>query len=617
MRWKTLLAAAVAAVLFVATRWPLLHGDGAVHGTNVDTSIIALMGRQWLNGGGLDVFTWGALHLGPLTSMITAGWAVPLLALQVEWPWPLAVRLAAMAEMALGAAMLAWAAARVDRRAGAALLLLLAVGPPVLLRMSLFPLGHEMAFLLGAAILAIVSQHWTAEPGRGWLTRWPGRAAFGVLCGIGWWMNRTIAPVLAGALLIAILRSDFFARVRPSLGIRDRLLLRPRKGVRMNGIVQALLFVVWWSGVLLLVIQFTSELVDRIWFPFLTWPLVDGLLLAAAAQLGWLITNPPAVRLRDVTLEPLREIAPVLAGIVVGMSPAWIATYIRPVPYLYESGTPLHLSLQTVWRDIRWYGPRVPSDLGFDPTPAGMLCAVLFAVAAISGLRHHRREVRAFFTLTPGRWSVRAAFAAVLLATALSTLLVQNALHVRYMLVGVATISALGVFEVLRWWDTRQPRLRALAALTAGVWLVTFATSALIHRVRSVEPRIETVPLAVEHARRLDCRVTYANRFLAPAYRLLDDERTAWIAYIGIDLTPQYSEAAKRRPGRRCYMTDESFVFPLPGDLPAPRKGRPVPTLAGYRAQKFGGLPPVTEPPVSPPARPSAALPPDRPPAAR
>lgn len=585
--------AAIAAALFLALRWPLLHGNGVIDGTNVDTSILALMGRKMFEGGGFDVFAWGVRHLGSLTSILTAAWAWPLSMLDVPWLWPRAVRLAAMTEVAAGIVLIAYAVARIDRRAAGATALILVLGPPELFRMSVYALGHEMAFFLGGVIVAMAAQHLTAPEGRGWLATPGRRFLFGLVAGIGWWMNKTVAFAIGGVLIVMVLRSRLFERLRTERILLDRLLLRPHK---LPGMIEAAAFVFWWSGLALLAYYLVCTLFDLPTLNFILGNVADGVALAV---LGQAIVLLPSLR---GAWRPSREVlafAQALAGWALGYLPAWLVDRYN-WEWLAGGSVQRYRPPSLLAEEVATHGRYVvTSFLGVNDTPAGILYALALLALAVSMLIHYRRDVARYLRLTPSQWGVRTLFASVLVATLIALLVIRDSLRSRYLLATLGPLVALLALEGVRWWDSRRLAARAAASLAFGACLISIATGSLYSReVLYVKPE----PLSALHMKpdpllvlarvdTLGCRVCYTNYYQAYDYRLLSDERVAFLPYTGgVDLTPSDTRAAQQLPGQRCYITLEGSVFPLKGDLMVTRYGKPAPTreaLANRSATLF------------------------------
>ena len=589
--WRTATVAVVTAVLFLAIRWSLLYGEGALQGINVDSSILALMGKKMYEGRGFDIFTWGVRHLGTLTPAITALWAVPLKALDIQWVWPLAVRYAAMTEVALGIFFISWGVARIDRRAAAVTAFVLALGPPELYRLSLYPLAHEMAFFIGAAVIAIVTQHLTAPPGKGWLDKTWGRIGLGFVAGFGWWMNRTIVYALLGTLIVLTLRSDWFSRVWSPTLWKDRVLLRPPAGSKpLPGLIEAAAFVFQWTGVILIAIYCVRDYHYLPTINFILGPVVDGLILIGMAQLLVLAVRPPkamlaeAFRFTPETRAELKFLGQAAIGFAIGFMPSFLARVLDWYPRAYEIGfrfrNPSDLNY-----DFRVHGPYIlPNLVGVGPTPAGWVWSIALAALVISLLVHYRKDVIAFLKLTPSReWGARTFYSAMLVSTIIMTLLVFNTMRTRYWTTIFGPLFALLALEGFRWWDTKRREVRAFATIAVGACLISMATGAIYSRVLFFKPDHMVL---LNRVKALDCKVCYVSIYNSYDFRMLTNEQIGFISYGTYDFTPEDTYAYRRLPGQRCYMTNEGSVFPLAGDLQLKGRNRFMPTKAKYIASK-------------------------------
>jgi len=206
-------AAALAAILavFTALRLPLLKREAAARGWNGDSAIYGLMAKRIHDGTGFDVFFWGQTYMGPLTPALAAGIRRALLdpaGMGAEGA-PIALRLASMSEIAFGICVSFLALARLFGLViAAAAGLWMAVGPPFFIRLSVLNrsgLGPEMAFALGSLLFFLAADALSGP--RPILDGFAGRFAFGLVAGIGWWMNETIVFVLVPAAGVALGRS--------------------------------------------------------------------------------------------------------------------------------------------------------------------------------------------------------------------------------------------------------------------------------------------------------------------------------------------------------------------------------------------------------------------------
>jgi hypothetical protein len=201
---------ALAAILgvFVLLRLPLLSVGAAPRGWNGDASIFGLMAKKIHDGEGFDVFYWGQNYMGPLTSALAAGLRRAFLdpaGFGAE-AGPIALRLAILVELAVGSAFFVAGLARLfGQTVALGTGLALALGPPHLIRLAAGERpGPEMAFALGSFLFWLAADA-LSRP-QAVLDRPAGRFVFGLVAGIGWWMNQTIVFVLVPAASVALLR---------------------------------------------------------------------------------------------------------------------------------------------------------------------------------------------------------------------------------------------------------------------------------------------------------------------------------------------------------------------------------------------------------------------------
>ncbi len=206
-------AAAIAVILtvFVLVRLPLLTRDASARGWNGDSAIFGLMAKKIHDGRGFDVFFWGQNYMGPLTPALAAGIRKAVLdpAGLGEEGGPISLRLASMSELAFGICVFFLGLALLfGRPVAMAAGVWMAIGPPFFIRLSALNksgLGPEMAFALGSVLFFLAADALTRP--QPLLDRPAGRFVFGLVAGIGWWMNETIVFVLVPAAVVALLRS--------------------------------------------------------------------------------------------------------------------------------------------------------------------------------------------------------------------------------------------------------------------------------------------------------------------------------------------------------------------------------------------------------------------------
>jgi hypothetical protein len=207
----TLVGLAAVLAVFVLVRLPLLTKDASARGWNGDSAIFGLMAKKIHDGRGFDVFFWGQNYMGPLTPALAAGIRKAVLdpAGVGEEGGPISLRLASMGEIAFGICVFFLGLALLFGRPVAfAAGLWMAVGPPFFIRLSALNrsgLGPEMAFALGSVLFWLAADALTRP--QPILDRPAGRFVFGLVAGIGWWMNETIAFVLVPSLVVVLWRS--------------------------------------------------------------------------------------------------------------------------------------------------------------------------------------------------------------------------------------------------------------------------------------------------------------------------------------------------------------------------------------------------------------------------
>ena len=544
----------LAAIAFFLWHAPLLSEAGRVRGFNSDAAIITLMGKKMSDGRGFDLFFWGQNYVGPLSSMFIA--AAGFLTGGVN---ALAMRVGVFVEVFLGIAAFGWLTARVDRRAGALAIALLLLTPPVILRMMITPLGAEMAFLMSALLAAIVVQHLTAPEGRGWLGTWSGQFVFGVVAGIGWWMNQQVVFALLAAALVFALRSSiaraFWLQLRPF----DRVRLRgaPLGWRPMPGILEALAAILSGTGLVLLVAFVVMQLGGLGTLPFVFGPVADPLILIAAVHLllplvlgewrRWRAPHGPreGFEMRSLLVFALGAItgyAPVLLGAMFG----W---YERSYVFAFAPSYPRDMLAQgSILAD-----EVLPHTLGLAGGLVGATWAVSFLVLLGTALMRARRmPVRLFFAAAAG-------------ANLLFFIMTRGG-KPHYFIGTVAMLLALAALGASDLWDSRRTALRVLAVAGVAAAILSIGVSARTwHRDVLAEPDPLALLARVEAA---GCAVTYADFWIAYRYRLLDDERRAWIPYRSQNRTLTESAAAQKLPGQRCLVTNEGDVRQLERDLP-------------------------------------------------
>ncbi len=544
------------AALFLVWHAPLLTPGGRIRGFDSDAAILALMGKKILDGRGFDVFFWGQTYMGPLTSMLTAAWGALLGA-----AGPLALRLAVFVESLAGTLLIWWGVDRIDSRAAVFTAIALALTPPVVLRMMINPLGAEMAFVLSAALFAVVMQHLTAPAGRGWLSRRAGQFAFGTLAGFSWWMNQQVVFVLlAGGIVLAV-RSAIGRRFWRALRLRDRLLLRQH----VPGFVEAFAVVLTAIGCLLLVAYFVGGVVGTPAFPFVFGRVTDALILIAIPQIVVPIVAREWTEWQfALTADEMRELAAVAtfgAGVLAGYAPVWLGA----IFHWYEPGYMFGfepIEPGELIGKVRAFIGMVPHWAGIAMNPVGAAYLIALILVIANGLAHARGPARIFLALIPlanGGWYV-----------------LTRGVKPHYLISSAGMLIALAALGALDWWDSKRISVRVAITGAAIVALVSIAISSQATQneaLRGPDP----MPL-LQRVRDARCAVVYSEFWVAYRYRFLDGEQRAWIPYLSLNTKPApnrtraESFAAQRLPGQRCVIQNDGGVVPIDRDLPLVHK---------------------------------------------
>jgi hypothetical protein len=518
-----LVAATFVSAIFFLWHAPLLSEAGRIRGFNSDAAILALMGKKMFDGRGFDIFFWGQNFLGPLTSMFIA-----LAGALTGAVGPLALRVGLMAEALVGILLVGWGLWRLDQAAATATMVALAVTPPVILRMIITPLGAEMGFVMAAALFALLMYRAPA-------------LVVGLVAGIGWWMNQQVVfTLLAAALLLGFRSPEVQAFVRS---------LRPPKR-QLPGVVEALVWVLTWAGVLLLVTVMALDVLGMGVLPFVVGRMTDPLLmilvphvLLAVAFRDWRRWQFPP----RVVLAPLFRFA---AGFVVGYAPVWLGEVLGWYERTYMFHFPLHYPSAVVTQ--AWEFRVVARHwLGLAPGVLGIVSVLALCGLVLFALRRSARtDERVLIALIP------------LLNVGIYLSVSGSKPH--YLISSVAMLFALAALGACDLWRQRAT-LRVLSIAGGAVIVLSLGVSArAMHRDVLREPDPRPLLARVEAAR---CAVCYADFWIAYRYRLLDGERRAWIASRA-NRTRGESQEMQRLPGQRCLVQDDGTVTLLDHDLP-------------------------------------------------
>jgi hypothetical protein len=562
----------VALMAFLAARIPLITPEGVIRGWNSDSAIIGLMGKKLLEGRGFDIFFWGQNYLGPLTSIVTAGWGAVFRAAGIEPSvGPLALRLAGMTTVGSGIVIFWWGLARRSRAAAAVVAFALAVGPAGFYRISVVPLGTDMSFLFGAILFAMAATHLSAPAGSGILDTVAGRGWFGLLAGIGWWMNATVGFMIGSILLVLLLRAPWYPAVRSRLRLHDRLLFRAEQldWRQISRPARALLIGIETLLLLLLLSFILHHLVSRaipvLFFsnPLLE-PVISLLVLHAALDLSL------ARRRGRLSLDPVRRVAPFAAGFAAGYAPVWIG---RIVP-LYPEGHSFGLRFNYPDTFLRAIGA-FPLEgaapwLGIELDRYGVVAAAGAAGILLYLALHYRREIADFLLLRPRDYGV-IGVAAVASAMGIGVfVLTQYGWDdVRY-LIGVLpagyAVLAWGGVDAFRSGDRGRSVRRAAVALVAVGFVVSQVrgSSGYAAAVRA-EPDPRPV---ISRLHDEGCAVTYAGFWDAYKLRFISAESLRFVPVESRDRTPDDTRRYESLPGRKCHLRYDGTITDYEG---APR----------------------------------------------
>jgi hypothetical protein len=537
---------------FVLWHAPLLGEPGRVRGFNSDAAILGLMGKKMFDGRGFDIFFWGQNYVGALTSMLTAGWGFIL-----GSAGPLALRLAAFTEVLAGLLLVGWAVGRIDRRAGIATMIALALTPPVLLHMMITPLGAEMGYFMAAVLFAFVMQHLTAKEKRGWLSRVGGQLMFGGLSGLAWWMNQQVVFVLLAAGLVVAARSRVItAAIRMLL---DRLRRRPMHVGVVTGshgvsrrLFEAFVWVTTVSGVLLFTAFVVVDIAGFKRLPFVFGSGIDAILLIVVPQ-SLRLALPPWCP-RALTIDEKCEVGAVLrfgAGFALGYLPVWLGAILGWYESSYVFGFPLKQPGQIVALRHE-IADGVAHWIGVADGAIGIACAIAFFAFVAFGLLSSRSRARAFVALVP-------------VANFIFYVL-YGGVQPRYLIASVGMLFGLAALGAVALWDAHRTTVRALVVTGAIVTVLSVGFSAaVIHHAVLEEP--DPLPL-LRRVRAANCAIVYADFWIAYRFAFLDGEQRAWIPYLSQNRTRAASLAAQKLPGQRCLITKEGEVQRIDRDLP-------------------------------------------------
>ncbi|MGA7615259.1 MAG: hypothetical protein WBX15_08760 [Thermoanaerobaculia bacterium] len=568
----------VLAVMF-AIRIPLLTAAGVVRGWSSDSAIIAMMGKKIYEGRGFDIFFWGQNYLGPLSALYTAAAAVLVRILHPsENIWPLASRIGSIACYASGVVFYWLGFRHVSERAAVIVAIFLAIGPPFYFHDSVISYGPEMAFLLGGLLFWIGAGQLTASPGRGPLDSSAGRFAFGLVAGLGWWMNQGVVFSLAGIVWVLVMRASWYPAFRAKWKIADRLLVHTERlgweplasaarfallGVESLALIQIVLFV----------IDDLAPLPFNLFFLYS--PLLEPLLVVVVLQFvlavrgGELrISLHGAKRGSEAAAGELprpsqihrgfRLIVPVAIGAVIGYAPVWLGGmlgwYERSYSFYIDINYPRGLFVETILTFTR----ALPELIGAGAAPLGALWgAGVVVLLGWSGWRN-RREVVAFIFQQPARWGVTGLASAIFTANLVFFCIGQRPLGKMHYLIAALPMA----FGVLSIEIEAAARLGKRQEFLMSV-LLLLGIGSLALGARTVTGSILSEPDPMRVVRSIEregYRVCYADFWVAYKAEFLSGGRIRFIPYLSQDRTRRESAALEALPVPKCIVRSDGTV---------------------------------------------------------
>ncbi len=555
--------------LFILLRLPLLTDPGLHLGWNSDAAIFGFMAQAIYAGRDFPIFFWGQSYMGPLTSLVAAAAGFALHPFGVAPAvGPLALRIAAAVEVLAGL-LFYWAALRraFDRATAMIVVVWLAIGPAYLFFFTIAPIGAEQMFLLSAILFWVAVRTELARP-RQWF-------AFGLLSGIGWWINQGVVFVIAAALGVVILRSRAWAVAWPQPQILDRFLLRARR-LRWRDVDRLVVLSIRAINIVLIV-----------------W-IVDGALFAAGLPL-------PAFFLAEPLVEPvvafmlfhlvvelifgrdLRDACALLAqdwrawlvpamlfacGAVAGYTPVIAGAFLKLYPPSYGLSVPaLPLAgmaghVMTALRSDFW------GFIGSSGEPAAALVAVGIVPLFAAGVLRNRNRLRDLLTLRAADYGPRGMAAATMILCTLFYVSSSRA-HPGSMRYIVSALPMLYAFAAREMWRLR-PRALAFAAALIVSFGLALPRIEQAHRVANGAGEAYSSlpggfdPRPVLHAiESQGYSICYADYWIGYKLQWVSDNRVRFVPFHSYDRTPATSRALEAAPGPKCYVDGDGRVRPF------------------------------------------------------
>jgi len=571
-------------MIFGGLRAPLLSERNLPRGWNSDTAIRGLMANRILDGKRFDVFFWGQNYMGPMTSLVAAGVGVirRTAGLQPKIG-PEGVRLASLIEVALGIVFFAFGLRRIfGGRAALLAALVGAISPPFLFRESVLPNGPEMVLFLGG-ILFWQSARIVTRPG-GFAGASPAETAlFGLVTGIGWWMNPGVLFVPLSVLYCVVSGSGVWERFRFRLRLRDRFWVRPgglgwapmkpvvRALIRFVNVVLSLEFV----HALAHGVGLESQLGFRLPLPFLFWPLAEPVILFFASQVVVSaaygsksvpsLLEPMSPERRRLDLAILRRGGFFAGALALGAAPVWLGGILGwyAKTYSYALGPIPSGAIPERWTSF-WLAD-LWSFLGADKTPWGWAFGAASAAFAAGLAVKNRGAVSRWLRFEPGSYSPGSLAAGTIFFAFVFHLFSSTSAPGQFRYLTAALLPAYGVLAAVGLdfdaWLRSSPRWK-LARMGLPVVFVSAAAclglGSLGERNRIAS---ESDPSPVlDTIRGGGYEICYADYWQAYQLQFLGDESVRFIPYLSRDRNPEETRELAGRPGRRCFVDAKGNV---------------------------------------------------------
>lgn len=518
VRLTAILAVIGILTVFMAIRIVLLLPPGIDQGWNSDAAIFGLMAKKILEGRGFDIFFWGQNYMGPLTSLVAAGFGALRGAVD---PW--ALRLATCTNVAAGILVL-WAALRTAKLVVATLgALFLAIGPPLLYRASVVANGPDMVLLLGSLLVFTGSL--------GALKRPAGRWWFGLLCGLSWWMNQGALFFAAGVAWIEFRESASYPTAWQRLRLRDRIFFRDDFFPRTRRLLITLQFLLL-ADIAYVILR--DLLGWRTQITGVRWPLLEPLIALLALHVIVATTQGERLDIRWAAVA--RWSTPLLIGWGVGYAPVLLGRALDWYPRRYSFGIRFSYPRELLSAVGALFTDALPTLFGM--TWVGIVVLVLW-------LWRRPRLDRTTMILV-------AAAVANLMFFVLTQ---RDESGTRYLMPAIPAAWVVAATVVNDFWKNKSRKTAGtiaallLASLTAGS--VRVAREVL----REPDPRPVIARLKMKQ-----CAVIYAEFWTAYKFRFLTNEEILFIPYQSLDRTPEDSARFARAPGRRCLLEPDGTI---------------------------------------------------------